>query len=140
MRSIYISVKGYANPGTNRPECPAFAWQTCYDDPSLDLDIIAWKGCPSDPDRIEFDDPPPVFLEVTEDSLLARFNELSDSELEATFGIAPSEALNGYITRVGLTFKGVSIIFCHKILMCIKKSKFLKISKIFGLHHFHNII
>ena len=111
MRSVYISFKGYANPGTNRPECPAFAWQTCYDDPALDLDIIRWEDCPSDPVRFEFEDPPPIFLEVTEDSVLARFNELSDSELEATFGIAPSAALNGYVTRVRFKFKGASIIF-----------------------------
>lgn len=41
-------------------------------------------------------------MEVTEDSLLARFNELSDAELETTFGMAPSAALNGYVTRVDL--------------------------------------
>ena len=114
MGSVYISVKGYANSGTNPnspmdlqwmpSECPAFAWQTCYDDPALDLEIIAWEDCPSEPEPLYFDDPPPLYLEVTEDSLLARFNELSDAELEATFGIAPSAALNGYVTRVRLKF------------------------------------
>ena len=107
MGSVYISVKGFANEGINRrakSECPAFAWQTCYDDPNLDLDIISWEGCPTEPETLYFDDPPPLYLEVTENSLLARFNELSDAELEATFGIAPSAALNGYVTRVRLKF------------------------------------
>ena len=90
----------YNQPGADRPDCPAFAWETCEDDPALDLDILAWDDCPSESERLEFDDPPPLFLEAVEDSLLARFNQFSDAELEATFGIAPSAALNGYITRV----------------------------------------
>ena len=92
----------YNNPGSDRPDCPAFAWETCQNDPALDLDIIAWDDCPSEPVQIEFTDPPKSFLEFTEDSLLSRFNELSDAELEAAFGIAPSAALNGYVTRVRL--------------------------------------
>lgn len=64
------------------------------------MDVIAWKDCPEDPRQLEFEDPPPSFIELTEEGLLARFNELSDAELEQTFGKAPSTALNGYITRV----------------------------------------
>ena len=90
----------YNQPGADRPDCPAFAWETCEDDPALDLDIIQWDDCPSEPERLEFDVPPPIYLEATEDNLLARFNELSDKELELTFGIAPSAALNGYVTKV----------------------------------------
>ena len=91
---------GYNNPGFDRPDCPAFAWETCENDPALDLDIIAWDDCPSDEFELEFEDPPPIYIETTEDDLLARFNELSDAELEAAFGEPLSAALNGYVTRV----------------------------------------
>ena len=99
--SDFVSMPEYYNkPGADRPDCPAFAWETCEDDPALDLDIIQWDDCPSAPRELAFDEPPTRYLEATADNLLARFNELSDAELELTFGIAPSAALNGYVTRV----------------------------------------
>ena len=76
-------------------ECFGFEWKQCEDST---LDILNESNCPiivpieSNPVRIELDD-----------SLLDRFNELSEDELKDSFGtFTPAQSLNPYMTKVSL--------------------------------------
>lgn len=78
--------------------CYGFEWKQCEDSP---LDILDESKCPiieeqapikSNPVRIELDD-----------SLLDRFNELSEDELRDSFGtFTPVQSLNPYMTKVSI--------------------------------------
>ena len=74
-----------------------FEWKQCEDSP---LDILDESNCPiieqvpmeSNPVRIELDD-----------SLLDRFNELSEDELKDSFGtFTPAQSLNPYMTKFSM--------------------------------------
>ena len=77
-------------------KCFGFEWKQCEDSP---LDILDESSCPiieipieSNPVRIELDD-----------SLLDRFNELSEDELKDSFGtFTPAQSLNPYMTKFSL--------------------------------------
>ena len=80
-------------------KCFGFEWKQCDASP---LDILDESNCPF----IEEEEVPieskPVRIEL-DDSLLDRFNELSEDELKDYFGtFAPVESLNPYMTRVSL--------------------------------------
>ena len=79
--------------------CYGFEWKQCEDSP---LDILDESNCPiieeeqvtikSNPVRIELDD-----------SLLERFNELSEDELKDSFGtFTPAQSLNPYMTKLSM--------------------------------------
>jgi len=79
--------------------CYGFEWKQCEDSP---LDILDESNCPiieeeqvtikSNPVRIELDD-----------SLLDRFNELSEDELKDSFGtFTPAQSLNPYMTKLSM--------------------------------------
>ena len=78
-------------------KCFGFEWKQCEDSP---LDVLDESNCSikeqvtieSNPVRIELDD-----------SLLDRFNELSEDELKDTFGtFTPAQSLNPYMTKVSM--------------------------------------
>ena len=78
-------------------KCFGFEWKECEDSP---LDILEMSNCPiteqitieSKPVRIELDN-----------SLLDRFNELSEDELKDSFGtFTPVQSLNPYMTKLSM--------------------------------------
>ena len=78
-------------------ECYGFEWKECEDS---SLDILEESNCPiieevpieSNPISIELDD-----------SLLDRYNEFSEEELEDWFGtFVPVQSLNPYMTKVSM--------------------------------------
>ena len=76
--------------------CFGFEWKECADSP---LDIIDQSTC--EQERIEINIEP-VRIEL-DDSLLKKFNELSDVELEQAFGsFKPVQSLNPYMTKLSL--------------------------------------
>ena len=79
-------------------KCIGFEWKECGD--SL-LDIIDEDTCPVIEERIE-SNTEQVRIELNE-SLLKSFNELSDDELELSFGsFQPVQSLNPYMTKLSL--------------------------------------
>jgi len=108
IRRIHAEYKNYAASNCNHVfqtilmlkkdpySCYGFEWEQCEDSP---LDILDESNCPiieaqvpieSNPVRIELDD-----------SLLDRFNELSEEELKDLFGIfTPVQSLNPYMTKL----------------------------------------
>ena len=79
-------------------KCYGFEWQEC--EKSL-LDILDQSSCPDIEEPVSVESKP-VRIEL-DDSLLDRFNELSEDELIDYFGtFAPVESLNPYMTRVDM--------------------------------------
>ena len=78
--------------------CFGFEWKQCEDNP---LDILDESNCPI----IEEENPiesNPVRIEL-DDTLLDRFNELSEDELKDSFGtFTPVQSLNPYMTKLSL--------------------------------------
>ena len=77
--------------------CFGFEWQQCQDSP---LDILDESNCPIIEEvSIESN---PISIEL-DDSLLDRYNEFSEEELEDWFGtFVPVQSLNPYMTKVSM--------------------------------------
>ena len=72
--------------------CFGFEWKQCGDSPLDILDESTPESIESKPVRIELDD-----------SLLDRFNELSEDELKDSFGyFTPVQSLNPYMTKLSM--------------------------------------
>ena len=72
--------------------CYGFEWKQCDDNPLDILDECFIEPIELNPVRIELDE-----------SLLDRFNELSDDELKDSFGsFTPAQSLNPYMTKLSM--------------------------------------
>ena len=70
----------------------------CEDSP---LDILEQSNCPIIEEQVKIESKP-IRIDL-HNSLLERFNELSEDELKDSFGIfTPVESLNPYMTRVSM--------------------------------------
>ena len=79
-------------------KCFGFEWKQCDDNP---LDILDQSNCPIIEDQIPIESKP-IRIEI-DDSILVRFNELSEDELEDAFGtFTPVESLNPYMTKFSM--------------------------------------
>ena len=105
--------------------CYGFEWKECQNSP---LDILYDSTCPVVEEQIETKTEP-VRIEL-DDSLLKSFNELSEDELEFSFGkFTPVQSLNPYmtklslcsITEVGLKYSKVNQLACKCCLMIINE-------------------
>ena len=77
-------------------KCFGFEWKQCDDSP---LDILDESNCPTIEEQITIESKP-VRIEL-DDSLLDRFNELSEDELKDSFGtFTPVQSLNPYMTKL----------------------------------------
>ena len=77
-------------------KCFGFEWKQCDDSP---LDILDESNCPTIEEQIPIESKP-VRIEI-DDSLLDRFNELSEDELKDSFGsFTPVQSLNPYMTKL----------------------------------------
>ena len=77
-------------------KCFGFEWKECDDSP---LDILDESDCPIIEEQIPIETKP-VRIEL-DDSLLDRFNELSEDELKDSFGtFRPVQSLNPYMTKL----------------------------------------
>ena len=75
--------------------CHGFEWKQCEDNP---LDILDESNCPIIEEQVPIESNP-VRIEL-DDSLLDRFNELSEDELIDSFGtFRPVKSLNPYMTK-----------------------------------------
>ena len=78
--------------------CYGFEWKQCEDSP---LDILDESKCPIIEEQVPIESNP-VRIEL-DDSLLDRFNELSEDELRDSFGtFTPVQSLNPYMTKVSI--------------------------------------
>ena len=78
--------------------CYGFEWKQCEDSP---LDILDESNCPIIEEQVPIESNP-VRIEL-DDSLLDRFNELSEDELEDSFGtFRPVKSLNPYMTKLSI--------------------------------------
>ena len=79
-------------------KCVGFEWKGCEKSP---LDVLDDSNCAIIEELVLIESKP-VRIEL-DDSLLDRFNELSEDELIDYFGtFAPAESLNPYMTRVSM--------------------------------------
>lgn len=79
--------------------CFGFEWMECGDNP---LDILDESACPEVIEEKIETNYEPVRIEI-DDSVLKKFNELSEDELEFAFGkFTPVESLNPYMTKLSL--------------------------------------
>ena len=79
-------------------KCFGFEWKQCDDSP---LDILNESICPTIEEQITIESKP-VRIEL-DDSLLDRFNELSEDELKDSFGtFTPVQSLNPYMTKLSM--------------------------------------
>ena len=79
-------------------KCYGFEWQEC--EKSL-LDILDQSSCPDIEEPVSVESKP-VRIEL-DDSLLDRYNEFSEEELEDWFGtFTPVQSLNPYMTKVSI--------------------------------------
>ena len=85
------------NPKKAPYSCFGFVWKECEASP---LDIMDESNCPiieELPIQLK-----PVRIEL-DDSILDRFNELSEDELKESFGnFSPVQSLNPYMTKLSL--------------------------------------
>ena len=76
--------------------CFGFEWQECGEN---SFDIIDQSTCEEKRIEVDID---PVRIEL-DNSLIKKFNELSDVELEQAFGsFKPVQSLNPYMTKLSL--------------------------------------
>ena len=120
----------YIEPTKAPNQCFGFEWKECQNSP---LDILEDSTCPVVEEQIDTKTEP-VRIEL-DDSLLKSFNELSEDELEFSFGkFTPVQSLNPYmtkmnlcsITEVGLKYFKTNQFACKCCLMIYKLSKALK--------------
>ena len=77
-------------------KCFGFEWKQCDESP---LDIIDESNCQIIEEQVLMESKP-VRIEL-DDSLLDRFNELSEDELKDSFGtFTPVQSLNPYMTKL----------------------------------------
>ena len=83
------------NPKKALYNCSGFEWKQCEDSP---LDVLDESNCTIIEEvSIESN---PISIEL-DDSLLDRYNEFSEEELEDWFGtFTPVQSLNPYMTKV----------------------------------------
>ena len=78
--------------------CFGYEWKQCEDSP---LNILDESTCPIIGEQVQIESNP-VRIEL-DDSLLDRFNELSEDELTNSFGtFTPAQSLNPYMTKVSM--------------------------------------
>ena len=78
--------------------CFGFEWKQCGDSP---LDILDDSNCPIIEGQVPIESKP-VRIEL-DNSLLDRFNELSEDELKDSFGtFTPVQSLNPYMTKLSM--------------------------------------
>ena len=78
--------------------CFGFEWMECED--SL-LDILEQSNCSIVEEQVRIETKP-IRIDL-HDSLLERFNELSEDELKDSFGtFTPVQSLNPYMTRISM--------------------------------------
>ena len=92
-----MKVNKILNPKKAPNKCFGFEWKQCEDSP---LDILDESNCPIIEEvSIESN---PISIEL-DDSLLDRYNEFSEEELEDWFGtFTPVQSLNPYMTKVSM--------------------------------------
>ena len=79
-------------------KCFGFEWKPCEDSP---LDILGESNCPIIEEQVPIESNP-ISIEL-DDSLLDRYNEFSEEELEDWFGtFTPVQSLNPYMTKVSI--------------------------------------
>ena len=79
-------------------KCFGFEWKQCEDS---SLDILDESTCPIIEEQVPIESNP-VRIEL-DDSLLDRFNELSEDELKDSFGtFTPAQSLNPYMTKFSM--------------------------------------
>ena len=79
-------------------KCFGFEWKQCGDSP---LDILDESSCLIVEEQVPLESNP-VRIELN-DSLLDRFNELSEDDLKYSFGtFTPAQSLNPYMTKVSM--------------------------------------
>ena len=79
-------------------KCFGFEWKECEDSP---LDILDESSCSIIEENVPIESNP-VRVDL-DDSLLDRFNELSEDELKDSFGtFTPAQSLNPYMTKVSM--------------------------------------
>ena len=77
-------------------KCFGYEWKECQDSP---LDILDESNCPTIEELVPIDSKP-ARIEI-DNSLLDRFNELSEDELEEAFNtFRPVQSLNPYMTKL----------------------------------------
>ena len=77
-------------------KCFGFEWKQCDESP---LDIIDESNCQIIEEQVLMESKP-IRIEL-DDSLLDRFNELSEDELKDSFGtFTPVQSLNPYMTKL----------------------------------------
>ena len=77
-------------------QCFGYEWKECQDSP---LDILDESNCPIIEELVPIESKP-VRIEL-DNSLLDRFNELSEDELEEAFNtFRPVQSLNPYMTKL----------------------------------------
>ena len=78
--------------------CFVFEWKKCQNSP---LDILEESNCPIIEEQVPIERNP-VRIEL-DDSLLDRFNELSEDELKDSLGtFTPAQSLNPYMTKFSM--------------------------------------
>ena len=79
-------------------KCFGFEWKQCGDSP---LDILDESNCQIIEEQVPIESKP-VRIEL-DNSLLDRFNELSEDELKDSFGtFTPVQSLNPYMTKLSM--------------------------------------
>jgi len=98
LQFLIFSDWKFVSPNKDPFKCFGFEWKECDESP---LDVIDEDTCPVIEERIEINTEP-VRIELSK-SLLKSFNELSDDELETSFGsFRPVQSLNPYMTKLSL--------------------------------------
>ena len=78
--------------------CFGFEWMECEDS---SLNTLEQSNCPIIEEQVQIESKP-IRIEL-HDSLLERFNELSEDELKDSFGsFTPVESLNPYMTKLSM--------------------------------------
>ena len=98
FKFLIFSERKFVGPDKDPYQCFGFEWKECGESP---LDVIDESTCPVIEERIEVKTEP-VRIELSK-SLLKSFNELSDDELETSFGsFRPVQSLNPYMTKLSM--------------------------------------
>ena len=86
------------NPKKAPYKCFGFEWKQCEDSP---LNILDSSNCSIEEEQVPIESKP-ISIEL-DDSLLDRYNEFSEEELEDWFGtFIPVQSLNPYMTKVSM--------------------------------------
>ena len=95
---LYIKPNSILNLNKAPYKCFGFEWKQCEDSP---LEILEESNCPIIEEQVPIQSHP-ISIEL-DDSLLDRYNEFSEEELEDWFGtFVPVQSLNPYMTKVSM--------------------------------------